>query len=185
MPFHQFIYGAGLMNPNGHEEAYKTRYMRHVAEVHDYFKDRPCDFLEFDYKTGRWAELAEFLEKEAPPGNITLPHFGGNGDDHLLKKLKAELPNLELSGPHVAESMHDRIRAHVAATGGSAVEVLGEATASVWWDDTAAARAMRGAYDQCHWIQSTKHKRKNKVGRYKRKAGEPSRVKEAAPPAKD
>ncbi|MBI2280246.1 MAG: hypothetical protein HYU68_06110 [Bacteroidetes bacterium] len=66
-----FMYGDG--RPNGNEENFKNVYLKHQADVIDYFKDRPNDFIIINFTKGEgWEKLCPFLGVEIP--NIPIPH---------------------------------------------------------------------------------------------------------------
>lgn len=65
-PMREWIYGAG--SPLGNEARYVERFERHNAEVREYFRDRPGDFLVLRIAEGEgWRELCGFLGHEIPP----------------------------------------------------------------------------------------------------------------------
>lgn len=64
-PIMDFIYGAGRP-PKGNEQLYLDRYLRHNAEVIDYFRDRPGDLLILETEKADWAPLCAFLGRSAP-----------------------------------------------------------------------------------------------------------------------
>jgi len=66
--FRRFVYG-----PTIDAETVKIRYRRHVAEVKEYFKDRPDDLLIVDWSTGDgWDELERFTGLARPV--VAFPH---------------------------------------------------------------------------------------------------------------
>lgn len=79
--------------PDVTEEQLINRYSRHIAEVQEYFKDRPDDLLIVSWRKGHgWKELCEFLGKVIP--NQEFPH-ANIGDytkikpnNHLIKRFK-------------------------------------------------------------------------------------------------
>lgn len=78
--------------PNVTEEQLINRYSKHVADVTEYFKDRPNDLLVVSWKDGDgWKEICNFLGKDIP--NQDFPH-ANKGDykkskpNYFLKKIK-------------------------------------------------------------------------------------------------
>ena len=78
--------------PNVTEEQLIERYDKHVADVKEYFKDRPNDLLILNWKSGDgWKELCGFLGKEIP--TEPFPH-ANKGDykktapNSILKRIK-------------------------------------------------------------------------------------------------
>ena len=78
--------------PNVTEEQLIARYDKHVADVKEYFKDRPNDLLILNWKNGDgWKEICEFLGKEIP--TEPFPH-ANKGDykkkepNYILKRIK-------------------------------------------------------------------------------------------------
>jgi len=70
-PMREWIYGAGC--PEGNEDIYRERFLRHYREVPAYFADRPNDLLVMDLAAGDgWEKLCPFLGKEIP--NQPFPH---------------------------------------------------------------------------------------------------------------
>lgn len=70
-PMRQWIYGAGC--PEGNEDIYRQRYLRHSREVRAYFAGRPDDLLVMDLAAGDgWEELCAFLGKDIPA--VAFPH---------------------------------------------------------------------------------------------------------------
>lgn len=71
-PIHQYIYGAGA--PVGNEEIYRERYRKHNAEVREYFKDRPSDFIHLHLDRGEvnWENVCKFLDHPVP--QTSWPH---------------------------------------------------------------------------------------------------------------
>ena len=64
-PARRWIYGAG--DPAGNEDVYLARYRRHNAEVQEYFKNRPQDFLVMRITEGDgWEKLCPFLGHPIP-----------------------------------------------------------------------------------------------------------------------
>ncbi len=64
-PMRQWIYGAGC--PQGHEDIYRQRFLRHYQEVQAYFAERPEDLLVMDLAAGDgWDKLCPFLGVEVP-----------------------------------------------------------------------------------------------------------------------
>lgn len=77
-----FMYGDG--KPNGNEENFKKVYLKHQADVIDYFKNRPNDFIIINFTNGEgWEKLCPFLGVATP--NIPIPHAN--------KGLYTESPN--------------------------------------------------------------------------------------------
>lgn len=71
-PMRQWIYGAGC--PVGNEALYKKRFVRHYAEVEEYFSGRKEDLLIFNLVNGDgWDKLCRFLGKEIVTDNY--PHL--------------------------------------------------------------------------------------------------------------
>lgn len=61
-----WIYG-GVGTPIKNRHGFVKRFKKHNADVRDYFKDRPDDFLELNFAKGHgWDELCSFLEIEKP-----------------------------------------------------------------------------------------------------------------------
>lgn len=78
--------------PNVTNEQLINRYSLHVAEVQEYFKDRPDDLLIVNWKDGEgWGRICPFLGKEIP--NQNFPH-ANKGDykkskpNYFLKRIK-------------------------------------------------------------------------------------------------
>lgn len=65
-PMRRWIYGFG--SPVGHEHVYRDRYEAHNAEVIEYFRNRPTDFLIMDITRGdAWQALCRFLGRRDVP----------------------------------------------------------------------------------------------------------------------
>ena len=63
----------GCFEPRGNRERFLRAYRRHVAEVREYFADRPGDLLEMDICGGDgWEMLAPFLGRAIP--SAPFPH---------------------------------------------------------------------------------------------------------------
>ena len=78
--------------PNVTNEQLINRYSLHVANVQEYFKDRPDDLLIINWKNGdNWEKICPFLGKEIP--NQDFPH-ANKGDykkpkpNYILKRIK-------------------------------------------------------------------------------------------------
>ncbi|GDX52970.1 sulfotransferase family protein [Bacteroidota bacterium] len=72
-PMHEWLYGKGKGVPKYNKESVIETYRNHLAEVHEYFKNRPEDLLIMDLKKGDgWEKLCAFLNKEIP--EIPFPH---------------------------------------------------------------------------------------------------------------
>tara|TARA_B110000091_G_C13620678_1_gene392847 strand:+ start:139 stop:744 length:606 start_codon:yes stop_codon:yes gene_type:complete len=78
--------------PNVTNEQLINRYNLHVANVQEYFKDRPDDLLIINWKNGdNWEKICPFLGKEIP--NQDFPH-ANKGDykkpkpNYILKRIK-------------------------------------------------------------------------------------------------
>ncbi|MDH4113456.1 MAG: hypothetical protein OEV60_12390 [Actinomycetota bacterium] len=72
-PMREWIYGAGLGSPIGHEDLYLERYRRHNREVLEHFSDRPNDLLVMDITRGDgWDVLCPFLGLDVP--SQAFPH---------------------------------------------------------------------------------------------------------------
>ncbi len=70
-PMRQWIYGAGC--PQGNEDIYRQRFLRHYREVQAYFAERPDDLLVMDLAAGDgWDKLCPFLGVEIP--DQAFPH---------------------------------------------------------------------------------------------------------------
>ena len=70
-PMREWIYG--VADPRGFEGTFVRLYERHNAEVREYFKDRPGDFLEMRITEGEgWEALCPFLGKDIP--DAPFPH---------------------------------------------------------------------------------------------------------------
>lgn len=75
-PMRRWIYGHG--SPIGHEQVYLDRYIKHNAEVLEYFQDRGSDLLVVDLQEPDAGRLCGFLEcdldilKAYPHENIGL-----------------------------------------------------------------------------------------------------------------
>ncbi|MCC7333021.1 MAG: hypothetical protein IT232_10495 [Flavobacteriales bacterium] len=70
-PIRDFIYGKGF--PKDNEETFKKVYLKHQAEVKEYFLNRPNDFIVIDFTMGEgWEKLCPFLGIEIPEFNF--PH---------------------------------------------------------------------------------------------------------------
>lgn len=70
-PMRQWIYGAGC--PQGNEDIYRARFVRHYQEVRAYFADRPDDLLVLDLTAGDgWEKLCPFLGQDIPA--VPFPH---------------------------------------------------------------------------------------------------------------
>lgn len=83
--------------PNVTEEQLINRYSRHVAEVEEYFKNRPNDLLIVSWKKGDgWKEICDFLGKNIP--NQDFPH-ANKGDyqkkspNYFVKRIKGLFSN--------------------------------------------------------------------------------------------
>lgn len=91
-----YIYGDG--RPLGNEENFKKVYLQHIADVKEYFKNRPDDFLIMDLAAGDgWQKLCNFLNEPVP--DIPFPHVNkGLYTKHprsLSKKLWFAYKNLK------------------------------------------------------------------------------------------
>ena len=70
-PMRTWIYGKGC--PEGNEELYIERFLKHNRDVLSYFKDRPDDLLVMNLAMGDgWQKLCAFLDAEVP--DISFPH---------------------------------------------------------------------------------------------------------------
>ncbi len=81
----EIIYGDGMADPVGHEDVYLARYVRHCAEVKEYFKGRK-DFLIMNVDEGDgWEKLCAFLGKPVPADTL-FPSFnvGRTASDTVL-----------------------------------------------------------------------------------------------------
>ena len=77
-----WIYGIGY--PLGNEELYVEVYRKHIADVKEYFKNRPDDLLVIDVTSGDgWEKLCNFLEKEIP--RKAFPHVNKGMDSGMSK----------------------------------------------------------------------------------------------------
>ncbi len=77
-----WIYGIGY--PLGNEELYVEVYRKHIADVKEYFKNRPDDLLVIDVTSGEgWEKLCNFLEKEIP--RKAFPHVNKGMDSGMSK----------------------------------------------------------------------------------------------------
>lgn len=77
-PMRQLIYGPDAGDPVGHATTYRTRYLRHNAEVRAWFDGRD-DLLEMDLARGDgWVELCGFLGHPVPDGPF--PHANRERD---------------------------------------------------------------------------------------------------------
>ena len=66
-----WIYGVG--HPAGNEGVFVERHEAHIAEVKEYFRNRPDDLLVLRLTEGEgWAPLSAFLRKPVPP--LPFPH---------------------------------------------------------------------------------------------------------------
>lgn len=66
-PMHEWLYGKGNGVPKYSMEAVLKNYRDHIAEVKNYFKNRPDDFLILDFANGDgWEKLCPFLGKPIP-----------------------------------------------------------------------------------------------------------------------
>ena len=66
-PAANFIHIATYGQKGFDAEIFLARYRRHNAEVREYFKDRPADFLEMNMSKGAgWRELCPFVERAIP-----------------------------------------------------------------------------------------------------------------------
>lgn len=82
----QLVYGDDAATPIGNEARYKEVYEAHNAEVLDYFKDRPDDFIVMSLQDGDgWAKLGAFIGREDVPDG---PFVRSNtaADKYTLKR---------------------------------------------------------------------------------------------------
>jgi hypothetical protein len=87
-PIRDFIYGNG--RPKDNEENFKKVYLKHQADVIEYFKDRPDNFIIINFTKGEgWEKLCPFLGIEQP--NLPIPHANKglytNSPNSFKKKL--------------------------------------------------------------------------------------------------
>ena len=69
----EWIFGRGKGLVKDHKENTLEVYRKHIASVHDYFKDRPDDLLVLRLEDGEgWEKLCPFLGKEIP--ETPFPH---------------------------------------------------------------------------------------------------------------
>jgi Sulfotransferase domain/N-terminal domain of galactosyltransferase len=69
-PAANFIHRATYGQAHFDAETMLSRYRRHNAEVGEYFRNRPNDFLEMNMSKGAgWKELCPFVEREIPKGD--------------------------------------------------------------------------------------------------------------------
>lgn len=67
----KWIYGIGY--PLGNEELYINVYNKHIADVKEYFRNRPNDLLVIDLTVGEgWEKICSFPGKQIP--NKDFPH---------------------------------------------------------------------------------------------------------------
>jgi hypothetical protein len=63
--FRRIAYGYPM--PHGLEDEHKQVYQRHNAEVREYFRNRPADFLDVCWEDGHgWSEVCTFLGRPVP-----------------------------------------------------------------------------------------------------------------------
>ena len=71
----EWIYGIGY--PLGNEEIYLNVFKRHIADVKEYFKNRPNDLLITDLTAGEgWEKICPFLEKQIPEKDFPYANRG-------------------------------------------------------------------------------------------------------------
>ena len=76
-PMRKWIYGVGC--PEGNEDVYIKRFLRHYEEVREYFKGREDDILEIDLSQGDgWEKLCPFLGVDVP--DSPFPHANKASD---------------------------------------------------------------------------------------------------------
>ena len=92
-PMREWIYGAGLGDPTGHEAAYRERYRRHNDDVRDYFAGREEDLLVLRLDRGEgWPELCGFLGRDEP--STPFPHANqGSPVRRTVNRLRGRLRN--------------------------------------------------------------------------------------------
>jgi hypothetical protein len=70
----------------------RRRYLSHIQEIRDYFKDRPDDLLEICWENGDgWEKLANFLGKPVP--QEPFPHRNKRRNDvqYALRRIAKRL----------------------------------------------------------------------------------------------
>lgn len=82
-PMHEWVYGRGKGIP-AQNEAHTIRvFENHIAEVKEYFKDRPDDLLVYNLKEHNdWSSLCDFLHRKTP--DTAYPH--ANKSDYKQAK---------------------------------------------------------------------------------------------------
>ncbi len=71
----KWIYGIGY--PLGNEKLYINVFKRHIADVKEYFKNRPNDLLITDLTAGEgWEKICPFLEKQIPEKDFPYANRG-------------------------------------------------------------------------------------------------------------
>lgn len=72
-PMHEWLYGKGKGVPKYNKEDVLKVYRDHIAELKEYFKNRPNDFLILDFSKGDgWEKFCVFLNKPIP--SFPFPH---------------------------------------------------------------------------------------------------------------
>ncbi|HGG61197.1 MAG TPA: hypothetical protein ENK26_14995 [Gammaproteobacteria bacterium] len=78
----------GYSFPHGKEQAHIDQYLRHNAEVRDYFAGREGDFLEICWENGDgWEKLCPFLGKEIP--DVPVPHSNRGANERVSRGVQA------------------------------------------------------------------------------------------------
>jgi len=81
----------GYSTPKGHEKKFLEIYEKHIAEVRDYFADRPEKLLIVCWECGdQWEKICHFLNKPIPNESFPWENKKPNVQKRILKYLKSQ-----------------------------------------------------------------------------------------------
>ena len=95
-----FAYGRDCARARGHKDHWVRVYIKHIADVREYFQARPGDLLEMNLPDGdSWEKLCPFLDKTAPTTPFPIKNTNARRRS-LTYRLKRKLLLLAGLTPH-------------------------------------------------------------------------------------